>query len=250
MPYPTHSSQDQDKDLQIFSVANSSSKRQSFQGWRFVRWMSGITVVALLILTALFTWQSKSPHLSFLIFKFGLLTQTNFVAKTVTDKSKLVSALSDQLLPLLLDETLSRPDAQWSAADRVKQEAMIQTFRSILPSLLSSFRSINGVALSTQSGVRSNDYVLKNILPMALHIQPDIWSQWWVEITTGHFHMGECRFAPANDRAACELVIQGPLKQSATLALLWEKDGWLWRLQGLDGLDRLLAAMRATPKLP
>lgn len=248
MSNPTHDSQN--IDVQALREAHSSTKRLPFRGRRFFLWGSGIAIVFVLAVTLLLVWQSRSPQLSFLILKFGLLTRVNIVTGSVADENQLDSALSEQILPILLTESFSRPDEALSDADRAKQQVMIQTIRAVLPNVLKSFRHVKDVSSSTGTGSATNDYVLKNFLPMALRIQPDVWSQWWTEFTAGHFHMSTCRFSPDHERAACELIILGPLKQSATLALLWEKKDWLWHLQGLDGIDRLLAAMRATAKLP
>ena len=245
MSKPTDSSPDSD-------IRNphehSTSRRRPSRGRRLVFWLAGSIAVFAITTVALLTWQSTSPQLSFQVLKLGLITQVHLVSNAVTDQDKIESTLTEQLTPLILTEAFSKPEADLSAVDRMKQQLMIKTFNSILPKILSSARHTKDSATTASTGTQANDYVMKHFLPMALHIQPDTWAQWLEGITAGHFQMGECRFV--DNRAACELMIQGPMNQTATLALLWQKDGWLWRLQGLEGLDRLLTAMRETPKSP
>lgn len=196
------------------------------------------------LLSGLFVWQQKSPRLSFTVIKIALATRLSFVATSLIDQETLWTTLTDELAPILLNNPPRDEESKLSPVEQNQRLIMKNTISKVLPPVITSMMSIQS---SEKSATNPADNI-DSVLPMILRVSPEIWTQWLVEIKRGEFSLGECQ--TIQTRSACELIIHGPLKQTVTIALLWEKRSLFWHLRGIAGLDRLLVAMRNTPKIP
>lgn len=208
-----------------------------------------LAVIALLTVAAcasLLAWHLASPRLTFLLLKSSFISGTPRVTDSAVEESKLLESITEQLTPLLVEAVVKNSQYGSTPEATMAQQLVIKTLNASLPVIIQSFRSSKQASLAKPSPNAMSD-ATKFLIPLTLRISPKIWSEWMDAIAAGHFSVNECR--TLGTRAACELLIRGPREQSATVALLWEKSSWFWRLQGVIGLDRVIEAMRATPEV-
>lgn len=154
------------------------------------------------------------------------------------DQQALSSQVTDQLSPIFLKNLSGQKvDTALPPQAVATQQIVIKTLQATLPLFLKSAKDNHPLESSKASDTA------KMLIPALLAIPPQNWEQWQKQILAGHFKFGDCRFL--DQRAACEITIDGPHEKSASIALLWERSSiLLWKLKGVIGLDQLIAAMK------
>jgi hypothetical protein len=208
-------------------------------GWRRFAYACATIVigvaVAILSLRVLAT-----PSLSFAVLRFGVAANLDFVVDAACDRGSLAASAFESLAPLLSGSLDEKALAQMSPEAKAARGVMVGALKGTLPLILRSALLVsNNVDASGGAGDGS-----KNLLAGLLGIQPSTWNEWRASIMAGHFALGECR--EDGSRAACEVFVDGPNRQSVAMALLFERQSGFWRLKGIVALDRLLMAMRGS----
>lgn len=181
----------------------------------------------------------QHPKISFFALKFGVALGFRPLIDATANYDQVRLDLAKDVMRLALANlSQSGVDENTQLEVAKTQSAILNILSQVMPAAIKSPEAegfLSGLSEpSTNLGLAA--------LPAILKVDSKVWDQWLDEIKRGNFSLGNCRIE--NARAACEVRIAGPNSKESVVVFLWVRNGLLWRLEKILGVENLVDAMR------
>ena len=201
---------------------------------RFVR--VGSKIGAVLLLVILSAWYWFSPYLSQATALMVSAIDHRVAIRLFLDPAEFGKRLAADLDPLFQEDSI-RGQLQSAGISPVMLHAIIET---ATPLVIAS-------AVSPAEQKLTDAGASQMLLPMLLQVF-DVnkvkWEELLLDLRGYSARMGQCKIA--GSKAACEVDFQGKSGSRYQLAILWERQNFRWKIDGVSGLSDVVRKMRPT----